>query len=186
MATYRVAVLLGSLRKGSFSSRIGKALASVAPPELQLETVEIGGLPFYNQDLETDTPPPAWTAFRETMRACDAVLFVTPEYNRSFPAVLKNAIDVGSRPWGKSLWANKPAAIVSQSPGALGGMGANHQLRTVVTILGMPLLPLPEVYLSQVGELVDADAQLLKAETKDFLGKVMSGFADWIGKTQAR
>ncbi len=185
MATYRVAVLLGSLRKDSFSGRIGKALASVAPESLKLETVPIGDLPLYNQDLETDTPPTAWTTFRETMRACDAVLFITPEYNRGTTAALKNAIDVGSRPWGKSLWAGKPAAIVSQSPGAMGGMGANHQLRTTVTILGMPLLPLPEVYLSGVGELFGADGSINKADTREFLTKVMAGFADWIAKTKA-
>lgn len=184
MASYRVAVLLGSLRKDSFSSRIGKALASVAPESLKLETVSIAELPFYNQDLETDTPPPAWATFRETMRACDAVLFVTPEYNRSVPAVLRNAIDVGSRPWGKILWGGKPAAIVSQSPGALGGMAANHSLRIPVTILGMPLLPSPEVYLSHVGDLFGADGSISKAETKEFLTKMMAGFADWIAKVK--
>src|SRR3978361_770696 len=121
-----VCVLVGSLRKASFSRMLANALISLAPSSLQLDIVEIGQLPFYNQDLDTDATPAPWTAFRQRVKAADAVLFVTPEYNRSVPAVLKNALDVGSRPYGSSVWDRKPGAVVSGSPGAVGAVGPNH------------------------------------------------------------
>lgn len=124
-----VCVLVGSLRKASFNGLLANALISLAPSSMKLDIVEVGQLPFYNEDLETATPPAPWTAFRERIKAADAVLFVTPEYNRSVPAVLKNALDVGSRPYGSSVWDRKPGAIVSGSPGAIAGVGANHHLR---------------------------------------------------------
>src|SRR5262245_33249892 len=115
-----IAVLVGSLRGGSFSRRAARALINLAPDSLELEFVEIGGLPHYNQDLDPDHAPAEWREFRERVRAADGVLFVTPEYNRSIPGVLKNAIDVGSRPYGSSAWSKKPGAVVSVTPGALG------------------------------------------------------------------
>src|SRR5580704_4784050 len=118
--TRNVAVFVGSLRKGSFNRLTAKALAALAPSALQLEIVEIGQLPLYNEDDDHGAPPAAWVAFRERVRAADAVLFVTPEYNRSVPGVLKNALDVGSRPYGHSAWNGKPCAVVSVSPGAIG------------------------------------------------------------------
>lgn len=111
-----VAVLIGSLRRESFSRKVAKSLIALAPGSLKLEIIEIGELPMYNQDLD-ETPPIAWTAFRHRLNGFDGVLFVTPEYNRSVPAVLKNAIDVGSRPYGQSAWDGKPGAVVSVSPG---------------------------------------------------------------------
>lgn len=123
-----VAVIVGSLRKASINRMVANALAELAPAGLKLGIVEIGQLPLYNQDGDDD-PPAEWTAFRERVRAADSVLFVTPEYNRSVPAALKNALDVGSRPYGKSAWSGKPGAVVSASPGGIGGFGANHHLR---------------------------------------------------------
>ena len=135
--TRDVVVIVGSLRKDSLNRKAANAIAAIAPASLRFEIVEIGQLPFYNQDLD-EAPPAAWTAFRDRVRAADAVLFVTPEYNRSVPGVLKNAIDVGSRPYGKSVWSGKPAAIVTVSPGAIGGFGANHHLRQSLVYLDMP------------------------------------------------
>jgi chromate reductase len=155
------------------------ALAALAPPSLKLEIVEIGALPLYNQDEDED-PPAAWTAFRERIRAADAVLFVTPEYNRSVPAPLKNAIDVGSRPYGSSAWDGKPAAIVSLSPGAIGAFGANHHLRQSLVFLNMPPLQQPEAYIGGAANLFDAEGKLTNQGTADFLKKFMQAFAAWI------
>jgi chromate reductase len=157
------------------------ALAKLAPPELKLEIVEIGDLPFFNQDLEeARDEPPAWQRFRERIGAADAVLFVTPEYNRSVPGVLKNAIDVGSRPYGKSVWARLPGAVISVSPGAVGGFGANHHLRQSLVFLDVPAMQQPEAYLGGAGKLFDAEGNLAKDDTKKFLEAYMKAFAAWI------
>jgi chromate reductase len=175
-----VAVFVGSLRKASFTRRIANVLATVAPPSLRLDIVEIGHLSFYNQDNEGDVPPPDWTAFRNRVRSTDAVLFVTPEYNRSMPGVLKNAIDVGSRPFGKSAWDGKPGGVVSVSPGALGAFGANHHLRQSLVFLNIPAMPQPEVYIGGVAAMFDAEGNFTNDGTKQFLGKFMTAFASWI------
>jgi chromate reductase, NAD(P)H dehydrogenase (quinone) len=186
MATRDVAVIVGSLRKGSYNRMMAHALAALAPPSLKLEIVEIGELPLYNQDDDTGdiAAPPAWTAFRDRVRPADAVLFVTPEYNRSVPAPLKNAIDVGSRPYGKSVWDGKPAAIVSVSPGAIGAFGANHHLRQSLVFLNMPPLQQPEAYIGGAGNLFDAEGKLTNPGTADFLKKFMEAFAGWIDKVR--
>jgi len=178
-----VAVLVGSLRRESFTRRIAVALGKLAPPILKLEIVEIGDLPLYNQDLETDQPPAPWTRFRDRLRVADAVLFATPEYNRSVPGVLKNAIDVGSRPYGRSVFAGKSAAVVSVSPGALGAFGANHHLRQSLVFLDMPTLQQPEVYLGGVANLVDEQGNITNDGTREFLTKFMAAFAQWIDRT---
>ena len=175
-----VAVLVGSLRRASWTRRVAVALGRVAPPTLKLEIIEIGDLPLYNQDLETDDPPAPWTRLRERIRAADAVMFVTPEYNRSVPAVLKNAIDVGSRPPVKSAWRGKPAAVVSVSPGVLAAFGANHHLRQSLVGVDMPTLQQPEVYLGNVAELVDEQGEITNDGTRQFLTKFMNTFAQWI------
>jgi chromate reductase, NAD(P)H dehydrogenase (quinone) len=184
MPVYDVVVIVGSLRKGSYNRMMAHALAALAPPSLKLEIVEIGALPLYDQDDDTgDTAAPAaWTAFRERVRRADAVLFVTPEYNRSVPAALKNAIDVGSRPYGKSVWDGKPAAIVSVSPGAIGGFGANHHLRQSLVFLNMPILQQPEAYIGGAANLFDAEGKLTNPGTADFMKKFMQAFAAWIEK----
>ncbi|HEY4345623.1 MAG TPA: NADPH-dependent FMN reductase [Parvibaculum sp.] len=174
-----VAVLVGSLRKASYNRKMALALAKLAPEPLKLNIVEIGGLPFYSEDDEA-APPPAWVAFRDSVRVVDAVLFVTPEYNRSVPGVLKNAVDVGSRPYGASVWSGKPCAVVSVSPGAIGGFGANHHLRQSLVFLDMPTLQQPEAYIGGAASLFDEAGNIAKEDTKKFLTKFMASFADWI------
>jgi chromate reductase len=181
MATRDVAVVVGSLRKESFSRKMARAAADAAPETLKLEIVEIGQLPHYNQDEDTNPPAP-WTQFRDRIRRADAVLFVTPEYNRSVPGVLKNAIDVASRPYGKSAWDKKPAAIISVSPGALSAFGANHHLRQSLVFLNMPAMQQPEAYIGGADKLFDAEGKLINDSTRGFLGKVMQAFAAWIDK----
>jgi chromate reductase len=174
-----VAVIVGSLRKDSFNRKMALALEKLAPSSLKLAIVEIGALTLYNQD-EDANPPAVWTEFRDKVRPADAVLFVTPEYNRSVPGVLKNAIDVGSRPYGKSVWSGKPAAIVSVSPGAMGGFGANHHLRQSLVFLDMPAMPQPEAYIGNAAALFDEEGGIKVEGTRGFLAKFMESFAAWI------
>lgn len=174
-----VAVMVGSLRKGSFSRMTARALGLLAPANLALEIVEIRDLPLYDQDLEA-RPPPPWVAFRERIRRSDALLFVTPEYNRSVPGVLKNAIDVASRPYGHSAFDRKPGAVVSVSPGTLGGFGANHHLRQSLVFLNVPTMQQPEAYIGSAATLFDDAGELKSEGTRDFLRKFMEAFAAWI------
>ena len=176
----KLCVLVGSLRKASFNRKLAKALISLAPSSMKLDIVEIGQLPLYNEDLETDPPPAQWTAFRQLIKAADAVLFVTPEYNRSVPAALKNALDVGSRPYGHSVWDRKPGAIVSGSPGAIGAFGANHHLRQSLVFLNVPAMQQPEVYVSHVDKLFDEVGNLVNEGTSKFLQQFMQTFAIWV------
>jgi chromate reductase, NAD(P)H dehydrogenase (quinone) len=182
--SHKVAVLVGSLRKDSFNRKIADAIATLAPAGLTLEQVPIGDLPFYNEDLETSSPPAQWTAFREKIRSADAVLFVTPEYNRSVPAVLKNAIDVGSRPYGKSVFSGKPAAVASASIGPIGGFGANHHLRQSLVFLDMPVLQQPEVYIGSAQNLFDDGGKLKNADTEKFLRSFGEKLEKWIGRNR--
>jgi chromate reductase len=175
-----VCVLVGSLRKASFNRMLANALVSLAPSSLQLNIVEIGQLPLYNEDIEANAPPAEWTAFRQRVKAADAVLFVTPEYNRSVPAALKNALDVGSRPYGSSVWDRKPGAIVSSSPGAIGGFGANHHLRQSLVFLNVPAMQQPEAYVSHVDKLFDEHGKLVSDGTRKFLQDFVQAFANWI------
>jgi chromate reductase, NAD(P)H dehydrogenase (quinone) len=180
MSTERhVAVFVGSLRKESFNRKLAHALIELAPASLKLEIVEIGHLPHYNQDGEAN-PPQEWTAFRQRVRAADAVLFVTPEFNRSVPGALKNALDVASRPYGHSAWDGKPGAVVSSSPGAMGGFGANHHLRQSLVFLNVPAMQQPEVYIGGVSDLFDAEGRLANEQTRKFLGQFLNAFAAWI------
>ena len=175
-----VAVLVGSLRKESFSRKTARALETVAPPSLSFEIVEIGDLALYNEDVETAGAPAPWTAFRERVRAADAVLFVTPEYNRSVPGVLKNAIDVGSRPYGHSAFSAKPGGVISVSPGALAGFGANHHLRQSLVFLNVFAMQQPEAYIGGAATLFDAEGKLTNESTRGFLKKFAEAFAAWI------
>jgi chromate reductase, NAD(P)H dehydrogenase (quinone) len=179
-----VAILVGSLRKASWNRKLAETVASLAPAGLKFKFVEIGDLPFFNEDLEAN-PPPAWVRFREQIRGSDAVLFVTPEYNRSLPAVLKNAIDVGSRPYGQSVFNAKPAAVISGSMGAIGGFGANHHLRQSLAFLNMPTLP-AEAYIGVAHELFDTDGALKNETTRGFLAGFALSFANWIDLHTAR
>ncbi|UVM74814.1 NADPH-dependent FMN reductase [Pseudomonas alvandae] len=175
---YTVAVLVGSLRKASINRKIALALAELAPAHLKLEIVEIGELPLYNEDLDV-TPPAAYTAFRQKVGAADALLFVTPEYNRSVPAPLKNAIDVGSRPYGQSCLSGKPGAVISASPGAIGGFGANHHLRQSLVFLDVPCMQQPEAYLSGAGTAFD-EAGNLSDSVRPFLQKFIDAYGKWV------
>ncbi|ABE62562.1 NADPH-dependent FMN reductase [Nitrobacter hamburgensis X14] len=176
---HSTAVIVGSLRKGSFSLKIAKALTRLAPPSLQFDVITLGGLSFYNQDLEA-TPPADWVSFRERVKKADAVLFVTPEYNRSVPGVLKNAIDVGSRPYGQSVFDGKPGGVISNSPGAIGGFGANHHLRQSLVFLNVPVLQQPEAYVGGIGDAFDENDELVKASLREFLEAYIKAFAAWV------
>ena len=177
-----VGVLVGSLRAGSFNRSVADAITELAAPKLALKRIEIGDPPFYNEDREKD-PPEQWLRFREEIRAVQAVLFVTPEYNRSVPAALKNAIDVGSRPYGQSVWDGKPAGVVSASPGLIGGFGANHHLRQSLVFLNMPVLQQPEMYLSKINGAINDHGKLTDENTRSFLAKFVDAFAAWIART---
>ena len=179
MAKYKIAVLVGSLRKASWNRKMANALIKLAPDTLEPEIVNIGELPLYNEDLEAEVPP-AWADFRNQIRAFDGVLFVTPEYNRSVPGVLKNAIDVGSRPYGKNCWDGKPGAIVSVSPGHLSAFGANHHLRQSLVFINVPAMQQPEAYIGNVASLFDESGNLTNESTKEFLKKFMEAFAKWV------
>lgn len=177
--TYNVAVIVGSLRKGSYSRQVAHSLTELAPDPLKLERVEIGHLPHYNQDFD-ESPPTAFTEFRERIKSADAVLFVTPEYNRSVPGVLKNALDIGSRPYGESAWNGKPGAVVSTSIGPLGGFGANHHLRQSLVCLNVPTMAQPEAYIGGAAQLFDANGKLTDERTRAPLAKFMQAFAAWV------
>lgn len=181
----KIAILLGSLRKDSFSKKIAANVASLFPEGYETELIDIGNLPLYNQDYDDQNEAPAeYTTFRNTMKEIDAVLFITPEYNRSVPAVLKNALDVGSRPYGQSVWNGKPAAIISQSPGNLSAFGANHHLRQSLVFLNMPILQQPEAYIGHVAELLDENGKVKDEGTVNFLQTFVDAFVELIKKYQ--
>lgn len=178
---HTVAVIVGSLRKESFSLKIAKAFAKIVPPSLKLEIVTLHGLSFFNQDLEA-APPADWVSFREKIQASDAVLFVTPEYNRSIPGVLKNAIDVASRPSGKSSFLGKPIGIVSSSPGQLGGVCAAMNLKQILPGYSGPILQQPEIYLNGVGDAFDENGNLIKEALEKVLKTYIEAYAAWVDK----
>ncbi len=180
MARYRIAIIVGSLRKESINRKVARSICGINGDNLDCSIIEIGDLPPFNQDLE-NTPPAEWTRFREAVGAADGVLFVTPEYNRGVPGVLKNAIDVGSRPYGQSVFFKKPAAIVSASPGMIGGFGANHQVRQACVFLDMPVMQHPEAYLGQVSaDSFDADGCLKDGPLKELVEQLAYAFHDWV------
>jgi len=173
------AVVIGSLRKESLTRKTAKALIKLSPPALACRIVEIGDLPLYNEDLEVSLPP-AWARYRGEIASCDAVLFLTPEYNRSISGALKNAIDVGSRPSGKSVYNGKPAGVVSVTPFSLGGLAANIAVRSALIFLNMPTMQMPEAYIAKAGSLFDESGTLKDKDASEFFIKFMSAFADWV------
>ena len=183
--TRNVAVFVGSLRKGSFNRKMANALVALAPAPLKLAIHEIGQLPLYNADYEAD-PPAVVTEFKQRVAAADAVLFVTPEYNRGVPGVLKNAIDVGSRPYGKSAWTGKPGAVISVSTGAIGGFGANHALRQSLVFIDVPAMQQPEAYIGKAATLFDDNGALVDNSTREFLQKFLQAFAQWVERNAPR
>lgn len=179
MKKYKIAVIVGSLRKESFNLKTAKAMMAMAPESFDMELLDIAGLPMFNEDLEGN-PPKEWVNLRKEIKAADGLLFFTPEYNRSVPGVLKNAIDVGSRPYGKNSWDGKPAAIVSVSIGAISGFGANHHLRQSLVFVNVPTMAQPEAYIGGAAELFDDNGKLTNHSTKGFLKDYMEAFEKWI------
>lgn len=176
-----VAVIVGSLRKESFNRKVALNLAALAPKPLVLTIVEIGQLPLYNQDYDAASPP-EYAPFRARIKRADAVLFVTPEHDRSMPAALKNALDIGGRPWGHNVWVGKPAGIVSASIAATGGFGANHHLRQSLTYLDTPTMLQPEAYIGKVDTLLGEDGKLNNDATRAFLRKYLEAYAAWVSR----
>jgi len=184
MARHRIAIIVGSLRAGSINRKVARSICALAADKLDCEIVEIADLPLFNQDHETE-PNDAVARFRSQVASGDGILFVTPEYNRGVPGVLKNAIDVGSRPYGQSIWDKKPAAIISASPGSIGGFGANHQLRQSCVFLNMPVMQQPEAYLGHVDdEDFDQNGLVQVGPLKDLLLSVATAYADWVSVIQ--
>ena len=178
---YNVAVIVGSLRKESFTRKVANALAKLAPDTLKLNLVTLNDISFFNQDLEA-APPADWLAFREKLQKSDGIVFVTPEYNRSIPGVLKNAIDVGSRPYGKSSFNSKPTGIVSNSPGPLGGVSAAKHLQNILPGIAGPIMQQPEIYLNGVGDAFDDKGELTKDSLRGVLKQYIDAFAMHVEK----
>jgi chromate reductase len=180
MTRHKIAIIVGSLRKGSMNRKVGRSICAFSSDKLDCNIIEIRNLPLYDQDSDAN-PPEEYVRFREQIAAVDGVLFCTPEYNRGVPGVLKNAIDVGSRPYGQSVWDKKPAAIISASPGGIGGFGANHQLRQACVFLNMPVMQQPEAYLGNVNEdSFDSDGCLREGRLKELVQNLATAFADWV------
>lgn len=180
MTRHKIAIVVGSLRADSLNRKVARSICAFAGDKLDCGIVEIADLPLYSQDYDSD-PPESYRRFRERIAAADGILFCTPEYNRGVPGVLKNAVDVGSRPYGASVWDRKPAAIVSVSPGAIGGFGANHQLRQACVFLNMPVMQQPEAYLGRVtDDSFDSDGCLKDGPLKELVLGLATAFADWV------
>lgn len=177
----KIGVIVGSLRKESWNRKLALALIKLAPSSLKMDIVEIGQLPLYNQDPDDEGHPlKEWTIFRNQIKQLEGILFVSPEYNRSVPAALKNAIDVGSRPFGQSVWGGKPVAVISASVGAIGGFGANQHLRQSFVFLDMPCMQQPEAYIGNVAHLFSTGSEIAKDETKQYLRNYMNAYAKWV------
>ncbi|HEX3677540.1 MAG TPA: NAD(P)H-dependent oxidoreductase [Sphingomicrobium sp.] len=182
--TYKIAIIVGSLREGSLNRKVARSICALRGDQLECSMLEIGDLPLYNQDLDTDSPE-QWTRFRKQVGAADGVLFCSPEYNRGIPGVLKNAIDVGSRPYGQNAFDKKPAAIVTASPGSIGGFGSNHQIRQACVFLNMPVMQQPEAYLGHVTDDSFDEAGCLKeGPLKDLVTSLAHAFHNWVEMIQ--
>ncbi len=180
MTQHNIAIVVGSIRKASLNRKVARAICVASPETLDCHIVVIGYLPLYDSDLD-DSPPEPWARFRREIAGADGVLFVTPEYNRSVPGVLKNAIDVGSRPYGNSVFAKKPAAIITASPGAIGGFGANHHLRQSCVFLDMPVMQQPEAYLGHVSDdKFGADGAVTDEGLAELLHSLSTAFVGWV------
>lgn len=177
----KIGIIVGSLRKASYSKQWAENISELFPAGYETEFIDIN-LPLYNEDLDTDTPPAEWVSFRETMKTVDAVVFMTPEYNRGMPATIKNALDVGSRPYGESVWDGKPALVASQSVSGISGFGANHQIRQSLVFLNMPVLQQPEVYLANSQDLLDENGKINNQGTQDFIQSAVDAFVDFSKK----
>lgn len=183
MEKIKVGFLAGSVRKGSYSRAVAKALIGFLPNGFEAELVDIAELSMYNQDYDDEGRTPAgWEEFRAKIHSMDAFIFITPEYNRSVPPLLKNAIDIASRPYGSNAWGGKPAAVVSVSTGPIGGFGANHHLRQVAAVLNMYTMQQPEAYLGGLGEQMDENGVVTSEGLNEFLQKFAVSFVRWTGR----
>ena len=182
MKPLNIAVVVGSIRQESYNRQFAEALVRLFPAEVKAHFVRIDDLPLYSQDSDAQPPVAPVARLRQDIAAADGVLFVTPEYNRSVPAVLKNALDVGSRPYGRSVWAGKPGAVISVSTGAIGGFGAHHHLRQILVSLNVPTMPQPEAYIGGAENLFDSRGRPVDEATRRFLVTFMEAFAVWVGK----
>ena len=176
-----IGIITGSLRKNSFSGSIADYISKHAPEGYVFKNIDISRLPIYNQDSD-DESPEDYVSFRNEIKSMDGLLFITPEHNRSIPAALKNALDVGSRPYGKNVWSGKPGAVISQSPGGIGAFGANHHLRQVLAFLNVLTLAQPEAYVGAIHTLIDEKGELSNVGTKEFLNSFLSAFVAWVEK----
>jgi chromate reductase, NAD(P)H dehydrogenase (quinone) len=177
---HKIAIIVGSLREGSINRKVARSICGLRGDNLDCSMIEIGDLPLYNQDHDAN-PPEQWRRFRQQIADADGILFCSPEYNRGIPGVLKNAIDVGSRPYGQSVFDKKPGAIVTASPGGVGGFGANHQIRQAAVFLNMPIMQQPEAYLGHVSEdSFDESGCLKEGPLKELITGLAMAFHDWV------
>lgn len=177
-----IGVVVGSIRKEAFTKKIADFLIQNASENHRFESVEIAHLPLYNQDYDQENEPAEYASFREKIKSFDGIIFVTPEHNRSVPAALKNALDVGSRPYGQNVWNAKPSMVISSSISGISGFGANHHLRQILAFLNMPTMQQPELYLANVQEYFDENGQLAKKDTADFLIKALDSYINFASK----
>ena len=182
MANKKIGIFVGSLRKESFNRKIANYLISASLSGYDLSIIEIGQLPFYNEDLDQGNPPSEYVEFRKVVSSLDAVLFVTPEYNRGVSGVLKNAIDVASRPYGKNVWDGKPGAVISSSIGGIGGFGANHHLRQSLVFINVPAISQPEAYIGNVASNFDYSGKLVNKDCNKLFDSFMAAYKEWIEK----
>ena len=177
----KIAVIVGSLRKESYNRKITNELIRLAEGKLDMEIIGIADLPLYTEDLDGNPPAP-WTEFRQKIKECEGILVVSPEYNRTIPGALKNAIDVGSRPYGSSVWSGKPGAVITSSISSLGGLAANHHIRQAFVFVDVPLMQQPEAYIGNSAEIFKEDGKTLVDETEKFLSSFLDAFQKWVEK----
>lgn len=177
----KIVILVGSLRKDSTNRKIAKELIRLSSERLNMEIVEVGQLPLYNEDFDSN-PPAEWTEFKNKIEQADGILIVSPEYNRSIPGALKNAIDVGSRPYGKNSWAAKPGGIVTSSPSGIGGAVANHHIRQAMVFVDVPIMQQPEAYISGSWNIWKDDGVTVDEKTEPFLKSWITAFENWVYK----
>lgn len=181
MSKKTIGIVVGSLRKDSYSKSVANYVASIIAEEYQVKFIDLKDVDMFNQDLENN-PPASWVSLREEVKSSDAYLFFTPEYNRSIPAVLKNALDVASRPYGQSVWAKKPGGVVSVSMGNIAGFGANHHLRQILSFLDVYAMQQPEAYIGNAMAIIDGNGNLIDESTKNFLKAYVDAFTAWVEK----
>ena len=183
MKRKNIGLLVGSLRKDSFSKKAAQAICALMPESIKIKPIEIGHLPLYNQDFDDNgLLPESYEDFRREVKELDGVMIITPEYNRSYPAVLKNALDIASRPPADNAWSGKPGAVISVSPGKLGAFGANHHLRQVLVCLNIYAMPQPEAYIGGIDNLLDKDGKTKEESTEEFFQRIADQFVSWVNR----